>query len=532
MIKKATFLFLLFSVLTFSQTGWQFVSAVPGAIQLNSISVVDQNVIFVCGDGGKVFRSLNGGVAWQNKSTGLPTANCYGISAIDSLTCWVGSGQTNGAIYKTTNGGTSWVQQINVAGSFINGIKMFDANYGWYFGDPTGSGQPYQFRYTVNGGTNWLLSPGAPIAATEYGVINAWDYIDTSKIWCGSANITANPTSAKIYKSSTGMGGAWTSASATGTGASTGLYWQAIGFTDALNGMASSNNSNIIKTNDGGATWLPVTNPAGVTSFAAMNIHAMKDGSNLIRLAISTGTAGEIYKTTNYGAAWTKEVLPSQALTSAIQHMQFLNFNVGFAGGANGTFFKYVGVVPVELTSFVAVPTAGKVNLNWKTATETNNRGFEVERKIDNGEFIVIAFKNGYGTTVAPKEYTYSDDITSINAESLTYRLKQIDLNGMSEYSKEVTVNSIVPVEYTLGQNFPNPFNPNTIIKFRIPESGFVSLKVYNSLGQEAVSLINENKAAGSYEVQLNAGNLTSGIYYYVLKVNDFVQTKKMTLLK
>lgn len=533
MIKKATFLFILMTVITYSQVGWQFVSAVPNAIQINSITAVDQNVIFVCCDGGKVFRSVNGGVAWQNRSTGLPAVNCYGISAVDSLTCWVGSGQTNGAIYKTTDGGLSWVQQINVAGSFINGIKMFDANYGWYFADPTGSGQPYQFRYTTNGGTNWILSPSAPIATSEFGVINAWDFIDTSKIWAGSANTTASPTTAKIYKSTTGMSGTWSFGTGTGTGGTQGLYWQAIGFTDALNGMAGSNNNNIIKTTNGGATWVSVVNPSGLTAFAAMNIHAMKDGSNVIRLAVSTTAAGRLFKTTNLGSTWTEETLPAQVGTGSLQHIQFLNNNyIGFAGGANGIFLKYTGVVPVELTSFAAVSSPGKVSLNWKTATETNNRGFEVERKIDDGVFIVIAFKNGNGTTLETKEYSYSDDISSLNAGSLTYRLRQIDLNGGSEYSKEVLVNDIVPVEYTLEQNFPNPFNPNTTIKYRIPESGFVSLKVYNSLGQEAITLVNENKGAGTYEVELNALNLTSGIYYYVLKVNEFFETKKMTLLK
>lgn len=191
------------------------------------------------------------------------------------------------------------------------------------------------------------------------------------------------------------------------------------------------------------------------------------------------------------------------------------------------------GSNPVELTSFIANTSMGKVTLKWKTATEINNRGFEIQRKIDDNSWIVLAFKNGNGTTTNANNYSFTDNISGLNANKLSYRLRQVDFNGQSQYSSVVLVDNIIPENYNVSQNFPNPFNPSTIIKYQIPQNSFVSLKVYNSLGQEAATLVNGMVNAGSYEVQLNASNLSSGVYFYVIKAGEnFVQTKKMILIK
>jgi hypothetical protein len=140
---------------------------------------------------------------------------------------------------------------------------MFDMNNGVYTGDPTGSGQPYQNRTTTNGGTNWVLSPTSPIAGNEFGVINAWDWTSNTTFWIGSANLTPNATTAKIYRTTTGFNGTWSFANVTGVGGAQGLYYQAIAFINANSGMAGSNGSNLRKTTDGGVTWTNVTNPPG-----------------------------------------------------------------------------------------------------------------------------------------------------------------------------------------------------------------------------------------------------------------------------
>ncbi len=198
-------------------------------------------------------------------------------------------------------------------------------------------------------------------------------------------------------------------------------------------------------------------------------------------------------------------------------------------------------LVPVELTSFTANASMGEVTLNWSTASEVNNLGFEVQRKTVTGEttseLTMVGFKEGYGTTSETQNYTYSDDVRNINADAVVYRLKQIDFNGNYEYSPEVLVENLVPMVYGLEQNYPNPFNPSTVIKYNLPTENYVSLKVYNTLGQEVATLVNEVMNAGSHEVTFSAENLTSGVYYYTLRVSqnngsEKVFTNKMMLMK
>ena len=285
MFKLFTFLVSLLFVMNFAyaQNQWTYVGALPSPQpNINSIAVVDQNIIWVACDANSVYLTTDAGASWTLKNTGIPTGPLYGIAALDASKCWVGTG--TGSIYYTSNGGTSWALQVAVAGSFINGIHFFDANTGVYTGDPTGSGQPYQNRYTTNGGTTWTLAPNSPIAGNEWGVINAWDWTDQSHFWLGSANVTPSATSSKIYRTITGFAGTWLTTTITGAGGTAGLYYQAIAFTDNNNGMAGSNGSNIKKTTDGGATWTAVTNPPGVTTFAAINMHGFKDASNIIRV--------------------------------------------------------------------------------------------------------------------------------------------------------------------------------------------------------------------------------------------------------
>jgi len=192
----------------------------------------------------------------------------------------------------------------------------------------------------------------------------------------------------------------------------------------------------------------------------------------------------------------------------------------------NPTFF-----VPVELASFMASVDGNQVDLKWITATEKNNRGFEVERRIDNSEFTKIAFVDGKGTTLTPEGYVYSDIVTK--AGKYTYRLKQLDFDGTYTYSNLVEVEIVsLPGKYTLAQNYPNPFNPVTNIRYSIPESGVVSISVFNLLGEKVTDLVNEFKVAGEYNVNLNAAGLSSGTYIYSMTVNGNTISKKLTLLK
>ena len=187
------------------------------------------------------------------------------------------------------------------------------------------------------------------------------------------------------------------------------------------------------------------------------------------------------------------------------------------------------GTVPVELSSFSASLSSNSVQLKWSTATETNNLGFEIQRKSE-GDYRAIGFVDGHGTTTEVQNYSYTD----LNPERALYkyRLKQIDFDGTSEYSEEIEVEFINPTKFELKQNYPNPFNPSTSISFLIPEPGLVTLKVFNIVGEEVADLINEFKEAGNYDINFSANNLTTGIYFAKLTAGNNIQTIKMNLLK
>lgn len=185
--------------------------------------------------------------------------------------------------------------------------------------------------------------------------------------------------------------------------------------------------------------------------------------------------------------------------------------------------------LPVELTSFTGSVVDGKVNLTWTTKTETNNSGFEVQRK-DAGQFQTIGFVEGNGTSATEANYSFVDS-KSLSGK-VEYRLKQVDFDGSFEYSNVIMVDVEIPVEFSLSQNYPNPFNPVTTISYQLPVEGFVSLKVFDVLGNEVSSLVNRQQEAGKYQVNFEGKNLASGIYVCRLQAGEFVSMIKMNLLK
>ena len=195
-------------------------------------------------------------------------------------------------------------------------------------------------------------------------------------------------------------------------------------------------------------------------------------------------------------------------------------------------------VVPVELVSFTANANGNSVTLNWHTSTETNNSGFSLERKqvyrsqstVYNEEWNEISFISGHGTTTETQSYSFADE--NLASGKYLYRLKQIDFDGTFEYSNDVEVIINVPEKFELSQNYPNPFNPSTNIKYQIATSNPVSLKIYDVLGNEVATLVNEIQSTGNYEVIFNASSLSSGTYFYRLQTGSLVESRKMILLK
>ncbi|MCF6271305.1 MAG: T9SS type A sorting domain-containing protein [Melioribacteraceae bacterium] len=205
------------------------------------------------------------------------------------------------------------------------------------------------------------------------------------------------------------------------------------------------------------------------------------------------------------------------------------------------------GPLPVELTSFSATvkstSTGSATNvvlLNWTTATEVNNYGFEVQRasfREDGttpvqGDWSTLGFVAGHGNSNSPKEYSFVDTDIKVAERSRSYRLKQIDTDGKFEYSDVIELKNNLTKEYVLEQNYPNPFNPTTVISYSIPTASHVIVKVYDVLGKTITTLVDKSQETGSYKVIFNATELSNGIYFYKINAGEFISIKKMLLLK
>ncbi len=244
------------------------------------------------------------------------------------------------------------------------------------------------------------------------------------------------------------------------------------------------------------------------------------------------GSAGKV--TTDFSSG--KDL--SRYLTFAPDGKLVVCGSATVSGKVNFAIARYhvQGVIPVELISFGYTALENQIMLNWKTASETNNYGFEIERAagpvIHDGQkkWESIGFVKGAGTTTLSTSYSFND-IKPL-AGAAFYRLKQIDNDGKFEYSNVIEVNNEIPSEFSLLQNYPNPFNPSTNIGFKLPEKAFVSLKIFNLAGEEVRTIVQGELENGYHSYNFDAAGLPSGIYLYRLNAGEFAQVRKMNLLK
>lgn len=200
--------------------------------------------------------------------------------------------------------------------------------------------------------------------------------------------------------------------------------------------------------------------------------------------------------------------------------------------------------LPVELCSFTANVVNRQAQLTWKTCSEINNKGFEVERRAYNSvngnyeSWNKVAFIEGNGTTSEEHTYSYSD--SRLNTGKYQYRLKQLDYNGNYEYHNLTAPNDVIigtPINADLFQNYPNPSNPTSKVDFQIPFDSKVSLKVYDMTGKEVATLIDNQLTGGFYTAEFNGSNLASGVYFYRIIAksgngDSFTKTMKLILIK
>jgi hypothetical protein len=246
---------------------------------------------------------------------------------------------------------------------------------------------------------------------------------------------------------------------------------------------------------------------------------------------------------------WSFDVVgfPVSRLNSGSNTFTVYSNSSGFGISINwpgpAVLLTYGSPVPIQLASFAGYALAsGGVHLTWRTQSETNNFGFEVQKALgvpENFATIANSFIPGHGTTVQPQDYQFTD--SSAAAGVWYYRLKQIDLDGTVNYHDPIRVDvgsvtsvteEAVPTVFTLDQNYPNPFNPSTTIRYGLPQGDYVKIVVYDMLGREVARVLEGPQTAGFHEITFEAGDLPSGTYVYRLETPAQTLAKKLVLVK
>jgi photosystem II stability/assembly factor-like uncharacterized protein len=343
-------------------------------------------------------------------------------------------------------------------------------------------------------------------------------------------------------------------------------------FTDLLNGWASGYAGKIVHTSDGGQTWVDQTAPVNTdyykvyfvnsdigwiaggdagtfpnfiehrvilyTSNGGVNWSAQYSESNKSRLnsiifvdqnnGYATGESGIIMKTTDGGSNWTEQVIPSF-------HFRNIFFIDNLTGWVTG---YYLGV-----PHYTAVFNTTDGGINWNETSFGTDESISGIYFTDNMKGWAVGGSNSEGIIYYTSDGGSNWELQNIPLVNSLYRVYffneycgwavgHLGTIIATDNAVPVTPELSTPVEYSLKQNYPNPFNPATTIKYSIPSDGIVKLSVFNAIGEVVSTLVNEFKSAGNYEIDIDAGGLSSGIYFYRMQAGNFVETKKMVLMK
>lgn len=390
------------------------------------------------------------------------------------------------------------------------------------------------FDKSTNGGTNW----GTDIFVST--IPGGWDFAVPGIYRCNGLPVTACDTSQSPFRGNIYIN--W-SDQRNGTGNTDVFLSKSTDGGNTWSAVKKVNDDNT--TRHQFFTWMTIDQTTGVLYFVFYDRRNTSNNFTDVYVARSTD-GGETFENFKVSES---SFNPSSSIffgdytnITAMNKMVYpiwMRLDTGTLTVWSAIINDSSAIIPVELSSFTANFIDEKVQLAWQTSSESNNQGFEIQRSLTPTpslregaleNWTTIGFVDGKGTTTETSDYDFIDEPTESGLFS--YRLKQINFDGSFEYSSEVDVNFIVADDFRLSQNYPNPFNPNTTIEYQIPQSSFVTIKVYDVLGKEVVTLVNEEKSAGIHEVNFEPINLTSGLYLYKIRAGSFEQTRKMLLLK
>lgn len=400
----------------------------------------------------------------------------------------------------TVNCYSQWVQQTVPVSKPIQGIKFIDSLKGWACSGTTTPPDTAFILHTTNGGTNWFTQFSIyPFQFTSLSIVN-------NLVGYAGGDSIGRP---KLFKTTDG-GINWFTLPVNNNMAFIQLLFFNVDTGWENGGVIGPD---IRLTTDGGLTWQVRT--SGIFSIT----------ERLFFLNYNTGFCAasfNLYKTTNAGINWVQ----IGNFMNAVRCTYFLNDNTGWAG--------------TDINKIYFTSNAG---VNWNLQSPPPNSSSSVYDFYfinQNTGWAGTGFNKIFKTTNSGINWGYQIDTSG------SYRISIIDsihgwscnngishtLNGGGIILAVHQISNETPLSYVLYQNFPNPFNPSTKIKYQILNSKYVTLKVYDVLGKEVSILVNEKQAAGIYETEFDGTHLPSGIYFYHLFTEDFTETRKMILIK
>lgn len=498
------------------------------------------------GANGMLLSSASWGGLWQNRLRTFSPAKLKGLHLVDmDIAYAVGDSSGKGMIFRTDDSGGNWHAQYRRAGVLLEDLFFINSDSGFVVG--TGG----TLLRTVDGGGSWSLVTGLPLSSSFYGIHFAsrtagtivggsgaiLRTVDGGTTWGAQSTSGQTLQAVHFVHPDTGLavgfgtirrtvngGTAWTPVTPpAGTG---NQFFNSVAFGNSFVALIVGSSGTILRSSDRGVTWSKITVPGLSTTTSLEQVTFASTETAFI-----TGAGGVILRSDDSGLSWRPLASPT---SSSLNAVRFLNIDNGCAVGDNGTVLRTRdGGLPVELVSFSARWHAASsgVLLAWATASETNNYGFRIERRMD-AEWVQVGFVAGSGTTVREQKYSFIDRPESAGSR-LFYRLWQIDLDGSSQLLQTIGVAAgAVAEEFALWQNHPNPFNARTSFAFSLPRESLVELIVYDLLGRQVAQPLNRVLPAGQHRIPWEAGTLPSGLYYYRLTCESGQAGGKMLLLR
>ncbi len=513
-ILATVFFTLLLSFSSMAQYSWQLKISGGGRGNPIALDPVNKNIVYY-GSSSAIFKSTDRGETFTQYGSGIPNSSAVKSFHVNKnrpneMVVAVYKSSSNYKMVKTTDNGATWITtHDNLSFSFYGVPSTQDPSHpdtiyimnGNNFDRSTDFGQTWT-TLTSSVGTftapcDIEVFPDTSIILVGdngTGIFRSLDYGQTwSSVYSTSGEI---PTIAVDHRN---PGTAWATKFSGGGG--------------------------IIRSTNYGQTWSTVAYSG--TSTWGVHIHPV----NSDFVVVGTWSGSNVFITKNWGSTWLQTSLPASNYAVAV--IDTMNVFAAQSGG----FYKLDSpyFLPVELSSFNAKIIDNKALLEWTTATEVNNQGFEIEMSNDNQSFNKLAFIPGFGTSA--EQHSYSYKVENLLSEKNYFRLKQIDFDGTFSYSNVIELDGTLPSEFYLAQNHPNPFNPSTTIQFSLPVEGNVKIQLFNLLGEKVKEITNQDFSAGVHTINFTADNLSSGTYLYLLEAKGangeiYSNTKKMLLLK